>query len=262
MVENSVPTLPVSIDGPRKVQRRPGRGNVKGSMTIARFVQMIVGVLIAAITIHVTLVDIAGVNVPGTIVSRDAYHAGRSNTLTYRLYYMYQVGGIGYLSKWIVKQDAWNKYPPGSPVTVHVLPSTPHWDAIPMTEPDAASRYAGKWWIYSLLWAALIVYFNRRFSFSGTKAKQLIESGHAVVGEITNKPVQSAQKTTFLVEYRFQPDVSVFAGTPDIEQSGKLVVPYNLFTLVNVGDRVTVLYDRAKPNLSAVYELSDYEVVP
>jgi hypothetical protein len=197
----------------------------------------------------------SGVDLEGRVTQK-VETPGRKRT-SYHIDYVFTKDGEDHSGHVYLEPEVYTTFQVGDPLSLRVYSLTPRegrWHLVPGQHPGrdlAGIGFACLAW-NGMIWGMYWFMYVRPW-----RQRKLVRDGVVAVGRVlavTSWPEKS--RVAYKVRYEFDPYFSGEQGT-----RGSKTVRYPLSAAdVQVGETLTVLYDRRKPRRNLLYRFADYRV--
>jgi hypothetical protein len=182
---------------------------------------------------------------------------------SYQMHLSYQHDGTEYTHAIRISAQEAATHKEGDRVDVQFLPEHPEWASL--VYPGYPKRFVTGFsavlavgpliGVLANLWALLITPWRIR---------RLLRDGEATAGTIVDFKAITGKGACLKIAYEFEAAPKDIGEVSSAREKirGKMWVPGLDFRHTQVGDAVTVIYDRNRPQRSIIYEYADYEFAP
>jgi hypothetical protein len=198
-----------------------------------------------------------GNDMQGQVVRKSESHGGRGGP-SYVVHYAFRLDGVEYTDRVNLGTDDYARVQQGQPIDVRVLawmPQRGHWPRLPGYW---ALGEMGKWWLIALFWNGILSVFLWQAYVRPWFQRRLLRHGVPTTGVVSAVRWWS-NRGTRCVKVRYQ-----YTRAPGDEDADRVytgsVTATGQGAAVQIGERLTVLYDPRRPHWSVPYRLADYQV--
>jgi hypothetical protein len=188
-----------------------------------------------------------GITVPGRVTDKTGYGRRKAE---HKIAFTYQVNGVDHASRMRVDDESAALVKVGDPVQVAVLSDWPDISAS-IVEPKLAAPWSDFCFTgFVCLWNGMVLVLVMSLLRRVMAWRRLARQGTPTAGLILDKKMTGGRTGTYLLTYQYQSDRGPHEAVMSVRAAD--------YEALEVGARVTVLYDPGNPEHSLIYRCGEF----